>query len=251
MLGTSLSAIELAGLAGVLLAGGFVRGYGGFGTSAVVITALSPFISPSKLVPVMIMLEFVASLIQARGAWPNIDWSILKVLVLGVAIGSPLGLMTHFFVSEQVVRMAILIFVLAISIALLRGWTLKRQPGTAGMVAVGTGSGVAATAASLGGLPIVLFMVAGDRQPAVIRATMVAFFLCTNLLALGLVASGGLLTSNSFLFAALGIPVMAAGMLLGGRHFLSASAESFRRFVLSLLIFLALAGLARVAGVLG
>jgi uncharacterized membrane protein YfcA len=48
--------------------------------------------------------------------------------------------------------------------------------------------------------------------------------------------------------AVLGLPVLAAGMWLGGRHFLGASPEGFRRITLTLLVLLAGVGIARALG---
>ncbi len=232
-------------LVAILFCAGFVRGYSGFGSSAVIITALAPFASPSAIVPVTVLLEILASILMVRGTRGHLDWSVFRLVVIGALIGSPLGLAAHFYVSETTIKLLIQGFVLAFALALLAGWTLKRPPGPVGTLGVGALSGVANTAASLGGLPVALFFVAGNNSPNMLRATMVSFFFFVNAVSVALLLSAGIMTAESFKTLALwGLPVII-GVYAGGKHFLGASPQTFRRVVLSLLITLAVTGIAR------
>ncbi|MGI9483540.1 MAG: sulfite exporter TauE/SafE family protein [Hyphomicrobiales bacterium] len=237
--------IEGVLLAVVMIAAGFVRGYSGFGSAAVMVTALTPFYPPALIVPVAVLVEVFASTLMVRSVRGEVDWQLLKLIVAGAVIGSPLGLMTHFYLSEETVRLTIQSFVLVIAFALLAGWSLKRAPGAGGLLGIGVLSGIANTAASLGGLPVALFLVASSKKPQLLRATMVAFFFFVNAITIALMVSTGVMDFTSLKLLALGAIPFALGIIAGSKHFLGASDETFRKMVISLLIVLALAGIAR------
>ena len=236
---------QLAGLVILLFISGFVRGYAGFGSSAVIIAALASFVAPSKLVPITVLLEIYASLILVLSIWRQIGWDELKPLAGGAMIGSPFGVTTHFIVPVEVMKLAIQSLVLAISTALLTGWRRTRLSSRAETAAVGFGSGIANGAAGIGGLVVATFFISGDTNPARMRATLVFYFFFVNSISAGSLAISGLLTWQSVWTLALIVPIFSLGVWAGSKHFLGASPEAFRRMVLGLLILLALAGMAR------
>jgi uncharacterized membrane protein YfcA len=237
--------VEALLLALVMVASGFVRGYSGFGSAAVMVTALTPFYPPKLIVPVAVLVEVYASLLMVRSIKGQIDWRLLKLIIGGALIGSPLGLLTHFYLSEDTVRLTIQGFVLLFALALLAGWSLKRDPGKAGLFGVGILSGIANTAASLGGLPVALFLVASAKKPQLLRATMVVFFFFVNAITIALMLPSGVMDAGSFKLLALGAIPFALGIYAGSKHFLGASDATFRKMIIGILIALSLVGIAR------
>ena len=69
-----LDVAAFAVLAIGLLVAAFSRGYSGFGFSALLVASGSLVTDPIKIVPLAIMLEVTASVIQAAGVWRDIDW---------------------------------------------------------------------------------------------------------------------------------------------------------------------------------
>lgn len=246
-----LSALEIAGLTILLFVSGFVRGYAGFGSSAVIVAALASFVSPSKLVPVTVLLEIYASLLLVLSIWRQIGWAELRPLAGGAMIGSPFGVFTHFLFPVDVMKIVIQSFILAISAALLAGWRRTKLSTPAETAAVGFASGIANGAAGIGGLVVATFFISGDSQPARMRATLIFYFFFVNFISASSLAFSGLLTWKTVWILALIAPVFSLGIWAGSKHFLGASPETFRKMVLGLLIVLALAGMARtVAGIL-
>jgi uncharacterized membrane protein YfcA len=244
-----LSGWQLTGLAVLLFVSGFVRGYAGFGSSAVIIAALASFVAPSKLVPVTVLLEIFASVLLVLSIWRQIGWDELKPLAGGAMVGSPFGVATHFIIPVEVMKLAIQSLVLAISTGLFAGWRRTRLSSKAETAVVGFGSGIANGAAGIGGLVVATFFISGDSHPARMRATLVFYFFFVNAISATSLAISGLLTWKSAWTLALIAPIFSLGIWAGSKHFLGASPETFRRMVLGLLIVLALAGMARtVAG---
>ncbi|MEO7057375.1 MAG: hypothetical protein ABI281_02845, partial [Caldimonas sp.] len=72
--------ILAAGLV-IVLAAGVVRGFAGFGFSALSVAGLALLVSPAQVVPAIFILEVLASLTLLRGIGADIDWPWLRSLV--------------------------------------------------------------------------------------------------------------------------------------------------------------------------
>lgn len=75
----------------ILLAAGFIRGYSGFGSGMVAVLGLTLVFPPAKMVPVILLLEVIASSSLLPGVWELVDWSSLGWLSLGALFGTPAG----------------------------------------------------------------------------------------------------------------------------------------------------------------
>ncbi|WP_341369094.1 sulfite exporter TauE/SafE family protein [Yoonia sp. BS5-3] len=235
-----------AALALALIGAAFVRGYSGFGFSAIVITFAAIFTNPLPLIPVVFACEMLMTIFQARGIRPDIDWRRVGAMLAGAAIVLPLSVGIILSVGEDMVRLIVSTLVLIMSLVLLSGWTLQRAIHAPGHLGVGIISGVC-NGAGVGGAPVAVFMAAQPMPPAVFRATMIAFLTGLDLITLPLLWVGGLVTWETAIGAALAFPLLGLGVWLGGRQFLSTPPAAFRRFAVFLLLILSGAGLIRAA----
>ncbi|MBV8768681.1 MAG: sulfite exporter TauE/SafE family protein [Hyphomicrobiales bacterium] len=231
-------------LAGLLIAS-FARGYSGFGFSAILVASWSLVAPPSLPVAVAVMLEVSASVLQAASVWRSVDWRRIGLLLAGAVVCSPLGVLVLTLAAPSTVRLLIAALVLLCSCALLAGFRLEKPVGTAGQIGVGGVSGFVNGATAMGGLPVALFLAASSIAPATMRASFIAYFFALDILAGTLLAREGILGEQALVVALSCLPILVIGLLLGGRHFLSASPEEFRRHTLWLLVLLALIGFAK------
>ncbi len=216
-----------------------VRGYSGFGFSLLAVTALSVLLPPSQIVPPIFVMELVASAHLLPGVWKDIHWSALRWLALGCMAGTPLGVYALAHVPAAPMTLALAVFVFAAAGLLARGHVLARVPGPAATFATGTASGLFNGGFGIGGPPVILFFFSSPAGAAAGRASMIAFFLITDVVALGWQGWNGLL-GLATLWRALGmLPALVAGIWLGNRAFASADPVAFRRWVLRLLMLLA------------
>ena len=237
-----LGPAALAWMAVAVLIAAFVRGYSGFGFSAMLIAASSLVTNPLNFVAVVVILETVMSLQAAKGAGPDVDWRRVWLLLAGAAVGLPLGLWVLTGVSEDTARAVISGYVLVMCLVLLVGWRLRAEVRGAGNLAAGLVSGIA-NAPGMGGLPVAAFFAAQPMQAAVFRATLIAYFPLLDLYSAPLYWYSGMVSWDTLWASLIALPFTALGNWLGGRHFLNTDPLDFRRFAIVLLAALASLGL--------
>ncbi|NNG05678.1 MAG: sulfite exporter TauE/SafE family protein [Inquilinus sp.] len=233
--------------AAALFLAGFARGYAGFGLSAIIVAALTLLLPPAEIVPIAILLEVTASILQAPGIWRRIDWRTLVLLLVGASAGNPVGVAGLVWLSADTARILIAFIIILASLLLLCGIKAHRASGTLASVGAGFVSGVANGLSALGGLPIALLLVARDGSPRVMRATMIGYFFLLDSYAGVLFAYQGLMTGEVAGRYATGLPLALAGLYIGGRQFTKSTPTSFRKIVFGLLIALSVIGLIKGA----
>jgi uncharacterized membrane protein YfcA len=137
-------------------------------------------------------------------------------------------------------KLAMGLFVIATAILLLKGFALKQMPNRAATLAAGGASGLLNGAFGIGGPPVVLFYFSSPAGAAAGRASVIAFFIATDLLGLGFQAREDLITEASFWRFLLFLPPLLIGVWIGNHGFKSADPALFRRVVLWLLVLLAI-----------
>jgi len=227
----------------ILLVAGFIRGYSGFGSGMIAVLGLSLVFPPARMVPVILLLEVIASASLLPGIWKLVDRSSLGWLSLGALLGTPAGAYLLASIPARMMRIAIAVTVMVLIILFWLRITFRKGVGKPAIVSVGVISGLLNGSAAIGGPPVILFFFSSSSEVAVSRASLIAFFLGTDLLATGMCATQGLITPNTLLFAlAMTIP-LACGLMLGRKTFIRTDPEVFRRRVLQLLMLLSIAAL--------
>lgn len=223
-----------------------VRGFSGFGSSLIAVSALTLVLAPALVVPAIFALEVLASISLLPAVWPEIDWRSLRWVIAGCAIATPIGVLALAEAPADLMRLAISALVTCAAIVLLAERTVQRSPGPWMTFGVGCAVGILNGASGMGGPPAVIFYFA-TVAASVGRATLIAFFVFTDLYALFLASSGGLLTTGVIVLAIYAVPFMLLGIWFGNKGFIRTNPKSFRKLVLWLLIVLGLAGVISAA----
>ena len=232
--------LPLALASGLVFLAAIVRGYSGFGFSLLAITSLSLFFPPAQVIPAIFMLEIAASLHMLPSIWRDVHWRSLGFLLAGTVLGTPIGVYVLATVPQAPMTLALAVFVLVATVLLWRGFALKSMPSAPATFAVGTATGLANGAFGIGGPPVILFYFASPAGHAVGRASLVAFFIMTDVTGLLFLSREGLVTRGSLLMGLAFLPALAAGVWLGARLFRHADPAVFRKIVLVILACLAL-----------
>ena len=227
----------------VILLASFVRGFSGFGFSASSISLLSFILPPVEIVPIILLLEVIASFFMIPSIWGKINWKFVVYLLFGVALGTPIGVKLLSILEPKLMHMIISITVIFFAVLLLKGYKNKNLNHNLSKFFVGTVAGTANGFGTLAGLPIALYFLVIAVEPAVIRASIAALFFFTDSYALILTFFSGLL-DFSFLFRTLPmILIVPIGVFMGTRLFKGSTKESYKKYVLYFLIVVSIFGL--------
>lgn len=243
-LAAPLPAPQMAFAVAVVMAAGIVRGFAGFGFSAISVAGLALVVSPAAVVPAIFVLEVLASLRLIGSTWREVDAPWLGWLVFGNVLAIPLGLALLAWLPETPLRLLIGALLLLAALLLRSGFAAGLAPTRAARLATGLASGFVNGVAAIGGIAVAVLLSATALTPAAMRATMIALFLFTDLYALawaGLLAwvadaPHALLGADTLRWALWLLPAMLVGIAIGQRGFAGVSPAAFRRRVLELLV---------------
>ena len=224
----------------VVFLAAIVRGFSGFGFSLLTITALSLFYPPAEIIPSIFMLELAASANLLPGIWKDIHWKSLGPLIVGCLIATPFGVWALAHFAPAPMQIALSIFVLIATALMWRGFALKTMPGPLASTMAGAASGLSNGAFGIGGPPVILFYFASPAGNLAGRASLVAFFLATDVIGLANQSVHGLITWAGFLRALMFLPALLLGVWVGARRFKGTDPETFRKYVLAILALLSL-----------
>ena len=161
----------------------------------------------------------------------------VSMLFLGFLIGMPLGTFLLDTLDADSLRVAIAVVVAAAAVLLYLAPTITGTgDGLFLRLAVGAVSGAVGSSTSMGGPPVVLYLLGRERDVDSFRATTLALFLPTSLLAFAAAAVVGVVTTDVLVLAALCVPSVALGLLLGRVLRRRLAAERFRTLVLAVLV---------------
>lgn len=222
----------------VVFVAGVIRGYSGFGFAMVAVTGLSLAFPPAVAVPVVLILEVLASLKLIPKVRRDVDWRSLRWLLAGAFPATPVGVYLLATVPARPLQLAISLIVIIAAILLLYGWVWKKMPGTPLIFGTGLACGLLNGAAAIGGPPVILFYTATPAGVAVSRASIIAFFLGIDLMSLASAAATGLVNGTIGVMAALCSLPLYLGISIGNTMFDAADKTRFRRHVLVLLLIL-------------
>jgi uncharacterized protein len=234
----------------VIFAAAIVRGFSGFGFSLLTITALSLVYPPAEIVPSIFLLEVAASIHLLPSIWKDVHWRSLLPLTFGCLVATPLGVWLLATMPVPPMQLALSGFVLVAVILMWRGFALTSMPGKAASTAAGAAAGLANGAFGIGGPPVVLFYFASPAGNIAGRASLIAFFLFTDLVGLANQSFYGLITKDTLLRALIFLPPLIAGVWIGQRGFKGVDETKFRKGVLALLGAMALLIAAKAASAL-
>ncbi|WP_448172832.1 TSUP family transporter [Rhizobacter fulvus] len=246
-LSAPLSPLLMAASLAIVFGAGIVRGFAGFGFSALSVAGLALIVSPAQVVPAIFVLEVLASISLLRSAARDIDWHWLSWLIAGNVLCLPLGILLLAWLPETPLRLLIGALLLLAAVLLRSGFSLALAPSRPVRLGVGMASGFVNGVAAIGGIAVAVMLSTSQIAPAVMRATLIALFLftdlyalaCSALVSLGTEAPTALLGADTLRWALWLAPAMLAGIWAGQRSFVGVSPAQFRRHVLNLLMLIA------------
>ncbi len=200
----------------------------------------SEFLSTAGLIPL---------LLEARG---HVPVKRVSVLFLASLAGIPAGVFLLERLNADAIQVMVAVMVVVASVLLyLSPEAAGARDTTLGRSIAGFLGGALGSATSMGGPPVVLYLLGRERDAAVFRATLIAFFLPGNLITLVAFALVGQITNDVLVMSGAALPAVALGLAFGvwlRRH---VQAERFRTLVVAVLLASSVVVLTTAAGGLG
>ena len=121
-----LSLAEIYFIVFVVFIASIIRGFNGFGFSATCISGFSFILPAVEIVPIILALEVIISIFMVPYVWNKIDWNFVFKLLIGITIGSPIGLYLLKYLSSDVTHISVCVLVIFFSFLLMKGYENKK-----------------------------------------------------------------------------------------------------------------------------
>jgi len=202
----------------ILVAAYFIRGITGFGSGLIAVPLLALFLPLTFVVPLILLLDFTASIVIGGLHFKRVQWDEIGVLIpFGIA-GVVLG--THLLMQLPTAAMLLVlsgfVFVFAVrSVFNIRG----DKPVSRGWAvpAALTGGTVGALFGT-GGPPYVIYLTHRIYEKSDLRATFSALFFFDGMSrVVSFLVAGLLLSAKVWIVYVAALPVMLGALYLGGR----------------------------------
>ncbi|GLO69929.1 hypothetical protein MACH17_14460 [Phaeobacter inhibens] len=154
------------------LLAGCVRGFAGFGLSAVTMACLVLILPPVELIPILYVLEGSASLAMFRGGIRDADMSHVWPLAIGSFVGVPLGLLATTTVSPDVSKLVAMLVIFTLTFLQFFRSMPASLSSKLGRYFVGVTAGIVTGLVSVGGMVVALYVLASRARASQMRAAL-------------------------------------------------------------------------------
>ncbi len=241
-----LNLVEVCFIFCTVFIASIIRGFNGFGFSAICISGFSFILPAIEIVPLILILEVLISIFMIPYIWNKIDWKFVAKILIGIIIGSPIGLFLLKYLSSQTTHLSVCLIIIFFSVLLMRGYSNKKINNNYVKFFTGLVSGTLNSLTTLGGMPVALFLLITNIQPAIIRGSLAALFFFTDIYAFAISFFAGIVDTITIYRAIPLIIILPIGIFIGDKFFVKSKKETYRKVVFYFLIFISIFGVFRI-----
>ena len=214
-----------------------VRGFtGGMGANAILAPILALILGARNAVPMVILINMITSIQVFPGAMRSTRWREIMPMAAAGLLTVPLGIYVLLSLDQDLMRRAVAAIAIVLSLLLLSGWRYRGPRGAVAAGMAGTLAGFLNGAVSIGGPPVIFYLLSGPDDAATNRANFISYATIIQAFALTVFIWNGsfttALTLSSFMMA---IPY-ALATWAGIHFFRRASEDVFRRVALGVML---------------
>jgi uncharacterized membrane protein YfcA len=241
-----LTLVEIYFVLFIVFVASVIRGFNGFGFSATCISGFSFILPAIEIVPIILILEVLISIFMAPYVWKKIDWNLVFIVLIGIIVGSPIGLFLLKYLSPETTHLYVCIIIIFFSILLMKGYSNKNIFNYRSKIFTGIISGTLNGLTTLGGMPVALFLLVTSIQPAVIRGSLAALFFLTDIYAFALSFLAGIVDMTTIYRSIPLIIILPIGVFIGDKFFVKSKEALYRKVVFYFLIIISIIGIVRI-----
>lgn len=227
---------QLAASASILAVAFLIRGIAGFGSGLIAVPLLTLMFPLSMVVPLMVVLDYIASLSHGLSKRDEIRWKEIIPLIPFSIMGVMIAL---FFMSKSdamFLSKALGVFIILFGIYTLSGYIPKSGASRKWGGLAGFSGGLIGTLFGTGGPLYVTYLKARGLDKAAFRTTLAVTFLMDGAGRLVGFASSGYFTYDYIKLFAMTLPVMGIFLYIGGHIHTRLTHTQFQRGISVLLV---------------
>lgn len=232
-----LAAVHVAAATVILATAYFIRGITGFGSGLISVPLLALFLPLQFVVPLVLLLDFTASMVIGGFNFTRVRWSEIRLLVPFSIVGVIAGtyLLIHLPPEPMLIALGLLVLVFGLRNLLnLHG---HKPVSRIWAAPAGVAGGTVGALFGTGGPPYVIYLNHRLQDKSDLRATFSALFFAEGAVRIAsFLVAGLLLTPEIWLAFGLALPLMLGALYVGGRIHIGLSAAQMTRLVGLLLL---------------
>lgn len=219
---------------------GIIRGFSGFGFALATVPLLTTMFDPSEVIPCACLLGIIGSLQLLPKIKKDVDWHVIKLMILGYMLGFPFGYYILTTIPANGMRIVIgSIVIIAVILIAKGGIKTTVKPSSKVFTLIGTLSGGLGGSTGLDGPPVIVYFLSRPEEERVGRASLLVYFLFGNTVAFLGFAILGSVNSQTFALSTLIVPGFMLGGFVGDKMFDKAKSEVYRKVALILISLMA------------
>jgi hypothetical protein len=231
----AFSPAAVAGALVVLFFAYFVRGIAGFGSALIAVPLLVLWFPLAQVVPLIVLLDWLASVSQGLPHRRLIRWADLLPLLPFTLLGVVAGLHLHTLLAPDRLILALAFFVIAYGLYALLPFPPLRGGRVFAMPA-GLLGGMVGSLFGTGGPFYVIYLTLRRLDKTEFRTTVAAIFVIDGFCRITGFVFAGFYTVTILAAFVAALPVAALALRMGGRIHLTISQKAFVRLVSLILL---------------
>ena len=228
----------MLGFISILLAS-IVQGITGFGFALIAVPMLSLFIPELRnITPIIVIYSFLTNIIIVYKTRQSIDLKkILPLIIFGI-LATPLGTYILLYVNVNTLKIIVGAIITITALAMLKNYKINIKNQNISYGVVGLLSGFLNGSTGLSGPPVVLFLTNQNTDKDVFRANLTFYGIATNIFAIILFISEGIINTSVLNFSAIYLPALIIGVFSGIRISSKINETLFKTLTIYLILFL-------------
>jgi uncharacterized membrane protein YfcA len=228
---------QIAASAAILLTAYVIRGITGFGSGLISVPLLALFLPLQFVVPLILLLDFTASLVIGGLHFKRVQWNEIGVLIPFGIVGVILGTTLLVKLPTEPMLLALAAFVFAFAVRSILNLHGDRPASRLWAVPASLTGGTVGALFGTGGPPYVIYLTHRIRDKSDLRATFSALFFFEGITRIAsFLVAGLLLTAKVWVAYLIALPLVLGALYLGGRVHVGLSQVQMTRLVGGLLL---------------
>lgn len=207
----------LAPALAITLGAYFIRGITGFGSGLIAVPLLALILPLQTVVPLALVLDFIAALVMSRGARAHVRWDEILPLLPTTLLGTLAGVTLLINLPREPLLTGLALFVMVFGLRYLFNVHSDRSISRGWSVPAGLSGGLIGALFGTGGPPYVIYFTHRLREKSQLRATLSGLFMIDSSFRVVIFFVIGLFGMHLLPLLLVTAPTMMLGLYLGHR----------------------------------